>query len=183
LAASARNPTHESKIKRLANMRLEKTYLKPKLGTFVKYFTFFIVSFWALGTLINIIASTNPFELKLFGGWGSYLFSAVALSVGLTMGTRRFELVIADPNDLVKAKEWTLEFLTKNGLTVKHKNEVETTLESTKSYNRLFNSWFGTELISVKRTDNRVIVAGPFRLVDRLADSVDLKLRFGKSVD
>ncbi len=162
-------------------MILEKTYLRPRLGTYFKYLILLIVSFWLVGAIIYIFTSPHTLEPKLFGWWN--IMSSILVAIGLTIGTRRLQLVIADPNDLENVQEWTMEFLTKDGLTIKYKSVVETTLESNKSYYRLFSNWFGTELISVRRKDNTLIVTGPFRLVDRLSDSVDLKLRFGKSVD
>ena len=164
-------------------MKLEKTFLRPTLGTFLKYLVLLMVSFWAFGTVLYIFISPNPFDLRLPNWWTSFILLPVGVAIGLTFGTRRFQLVIADTKDLEKAKAWTLDFFSKNGLSVKKASQDQTTLESTKSYNRLFNSWFGTELISIRQTDNKVIVGGPFRLVDRLADSVDSKFRFGKSLD
>ena len=164
-------------------MKLEKTFLRPTLGTFLKYLVLLMVSFWAFGTVLYIFSSPNPFDLGLPNWWTNFVLLPVGVAIGLTFGTRRFQLVIADTKDLEKAKAWTLDFLSKNGLSVKKASQDQTTLESKKSYNRLFNSWFGTELISIRQTDNKVIVGGPFRLVDRLADSVDSKFRFGKSLD
>jgi hypothetical protein len=164
-------------------MILEKKFLRPKLGTFLKYLTLLIISFWTFATLLYIFTSPNPFDLKLPSWWTLFILLPIGVAIGLTFGTREFQLVITDTNDLEKAKEWTLEFLSKNRLSIKDKNQNETTLESTKSYNRLFNNWFGTELISVRQIDNKLIVGGPYRLVDRLADSVDSKLRFGKSLE
>jgi hypothetical protein len=142
-----------------------------------------MVSFWTFGTVFYIFSSPNPFDLGLPNWWTSFVLLPVGVAIGLTFGTRRFQLVIADTKDLEKAKAWTLDFLSKNGLSVKKASQDQTTLESKKNYNRLFNSWFGTELIFIRQTDNKVIVGGPFRLVDRLADSVDSKFRFGKSLD
>lgn len=164
-------------------MKLERTFLEPKLGTFIKHLILQIVFLWGLVTMIHIFTSPNPFDMKLPGWWTSMILLPIGVAIGLTFGTRKFQLVIADPIDLEKTKEWTLQFLSKNGLEIKEKGQNEMTLESNKSYNRLFNNWFGTELISVKQTDNKVIVGGPFRLIDRLADSVDSKLRFGKPLD
>ncbi|ELR73389.1 hypothetical protein C900_04241 [Fulvivirga imtechensis AK7] len=126
--------------------------------------------------MFYIFTSPNPFELKLYGWW----LLPVGVAIGLTFGTRKFQLVISDTNDQEKVKQWTLQFLSENGLNVKDSNENETTLESLKNYNRLFSNWFGTELISVRQTDAKIIIGGPFRLVDRLADSVDTKLRYEK---
>lgn len=157
--------------------------MKPKFGTFLKYLILQIVAFWVIGTLVYIFTSPDPIELKLYGWWTNFILLPVGVAIGLTFGTRKFQLVIADTNDLEKVREWTLEFLLKNGLSIKDKNQNVTTLESLKSYNRLFNNWFGTEVMSVWQKDNKVIVGGPFRLVDRLADSVDNKLRFGRNLD
>jgi hypothetical protein len=108
---------------------------------------------------------------------------ASGTSIGVTFGSRRFQLIIAETADIENAKDWVMEFLSKNGRKLKEKKDSETTFESTKGFHRIFNNWFGAELISVRRVDNKIIVGGPFRLVDRLEGSVDSKLRFGKSLD
>lgn len=115
-------------------------------------------------------------------GWTLLAF-AIANSIGVTIASRRFQLTIADTADLENAKNWPLEFLSKNGLKTKEEKENETILESAKKFHKLFYNWFGTEAISVKRSDNKVTVEGPFRLIDRLYSSVDSKLRFGKPVN
>ena len=141
-------------------MRLEKTFLRPRLGTFLKYLTLLMISFWAFGTVVSVFISPNPFDLRLSDWWTHSILLPVGVAIGLTFGTRKFQLTIADTKHLERAREWILDFLSKDGLTVKEKNHNETTLKSTKSYNRLFNNWFGTELISIKMTDKRVIVDG-----------------------
>jgi hypothetical protein len=161
-------------------MKIERTFLKPKLGTFFKHLTLQILLFWALGALIYIFTSPNPFELKLYSWWLNFILLPVGIAIGVTIGTRRFQLVITDTNDLEKTNEWSLEHLTKNGLIIKDENKGETTLKSNKVHNRLFNNWFGTELIYVNQINNKIIVSGPFRLIERLAYSVDSKLKFGE---
>jgi hypothetical protein len=164
-------------------MKLERTYLKPKFGTFLKYFTLLLISFWVFVTMIQIFTSSNPLDSKLPGWTISMILLPLSVSIGLTLGTRKFQLIITNPNDLNATKESILKFLLKNGLTIKEKSESEITLESNKFYNRIFNNWFQLETVLLKDLDNKVIVDGPFRLVDRLADAVDSKLRFGKSLD
>ena len=163
-------------------MKLETTYLKPSPFAFFGLLTLSIVTLFLLGAIIHNVMSANPWELKFFGGWTLLAF-AIANSIGVTIASRRFQLTITDTTDLENAKNWALEFLSKNGLKTKEEKENETILESAKSFYKLFYNWFGTEATSVKRSDNKVVVEGPFRLIDSLYSSVDSKLRFGKSVN
>ena len=158
-------------------MRIETTSLRPKLGTFIKYFVLTIISLFILRTAVNVIFSPDAFTLNPFGWLSSLIILAFGTSVGVTFGARRFQLIVAGNDDIKKINGWTLHFLSNRGLRIKDKNESETTFEPGYSYNRLLNSWFGTELVFVKQADNKLIIEGPFRLID----SVETKLKFEKS--
>lgn len=155
-------------------MKIESTYLRPTLTTFLGYFMLSITAFFALKTLIHIFTSANPFELKSYDWWPNAIFYSVTLSLGVTFGARRFQLLITDPTDMAKVNDITENYFIKNGTRLKQKKDNETIFESVKSFNRLFNNWFETELVSIYKTENQIKVVGPFRLVD----SLDSKLRF-----
>ena len=157
-------------------MKLETKFLKPNIGTFIKYLILAIIPFYSLGILIYIFTASDPFEVKMYSWWTSLILFPIGIAVGLAFGTRRFQLIIADAKDLGKAKNLTLDILSSKGLEIKSKNDFETILQSSKSYNQIFGNWFGTELISVKMQESRIIIDGPFRFIEK----VDVKLKFGK---
>lgn len=160
-------------------MKLETTFLKPTAGVFFGVLTLSIITFLSVGTIIHNLTSPIPLELKFFGGWRVALLYSIMNSIGLTLGARRFQLSIGDKDDLEKVKGWTLEFFSDNGVRIKEEKENETTLESVKRFSRLFNNWFGMELISVKRFDNKIAVTGHVRRIKGLRNSIQSKLRLG----
>ena len=131
---------------------------------------------FAIKTVMQIVIAPNTFELSSTTWWTSLTLLSLGTSIGVTFGARRFQLNIAETNDIVRTKDWTLEYLSKNGLRIKENKESVTTLESNKGFNRLFDNWFGTELVHVRQIADQIIIEGPFRHVDQ----VDSKLRFGK---
>ncbi len=131
---------------------------------------------FSIKTLMQIFIAPDTFKLISFGWWTSLILLSVGTSIGVTYGARRFQLKISDTNDIGKTKDWILENLLKNGLIIRENNDSGTTLESIKSFNRLFNNWFGTESVHIRHVENKIIVEGPFRHVDQ----IDSKLRFGK---
>ncbi len=155
------------------------TSLKPNFSTFLKHFLLTTTTVLVIGAVIQIFASMSSFEPNFYGWWMNLVFLATGVSVGVTFGARRSQLILTDTTDVKKVKAWTLKFFSENGLSVRENNDDGTTLESISKFNRLFNNWFGTELISVKQIDDGVIIEGPIRHVD----SVDLKLRFGKPLN
>ena len=158
-------------------MKIKMTSLRPNFSTFLKWLLLTITMLFMIGAVIQIFMSMNSFELNFYNWWMNLVFLALGVSVGVTFGARRSQLVLTNATDVKKIKGWTLEFFSENGLSVRENNDDGTTLESINKFNRLFNNWFETELISVKQIDNGVIIEGPIRHVD----SIDLKLRFSKS--
>lgn len=104
---------------------IREDLLRTKTGNIIKHLILQLIVFWALGTMLHIFTSPNPFDIKLPGWWTSMILLPIGVAIGLTFGTRKFQLVIADPNDLEKTKEWTLQFLSKNGLEIKEKGHNE----------------------------------------------------------
>lgn len=159
-------------------MKIEMTSLRPNIATFFKNFFLMIVTMFALKAAIQFFISPHTFGLNSLSWSPTLILMAVGTSAGVTLGARKFQLNIVNSDNLEKTKEWTIEYFIKNGLRVRENNNSGTTLESISSFNRLLNNWFGTELVSVKQTDNTLIIKGPFRHVD----SVDSKLRFGNAL-
>jgi hypothetical protein len=160
-------------------MKLKTAYLTPNLRTFSGFFTLSIVTLLTLKIIFHVFTTWKAVELNSFLWWFNLILFPLGISIGVTFGARRVQLIITDTADTEKLYDWTLEFLLKDGLRIKKKQDSEATLESNNNFNRIFNSWFGAEVTSVKRTDDRIIVEGPFRLVD----TVDSKLRYGKPLD
>lgn len=160
-------------------MKLESRNLKPDLRTFLGLFILSIVLTLVLRAILHLSTSWNAFEVNSSLWWFNLIIYPLGISIGVTLGARRIQLKIADADNIEKAKNWTLEYFSKNGLRIRENNSSGTTLESTNSFGRLFNNWFGTELVSVRHIDNEVIIEGPFRHVD----SIDSKLRFSKSLN
>ena len=160
-------------------MKVKMTSLKPNFSTFLKHFLLTTTTVLILGAVIQIFMSMNSFELNFYNWWMNLVFLTIGVSVGVTFGARRSQLILTDTVNVKKIKAWTLEFFSENGLSLRENNDDGTTLESVNKFNRLFNNWFGTELISVRQIDNGVIIEGPIRYID----SIDLKLRFGKPLN
>jgi len=157
-------------------MRLETTHLKPKLSTFLGLIGLFFIAHLLLRIILQVFTSWDAIQLNSLLWWFNFIFLTVGLSLGLTLGTRKFQLKITNMDDIERVKNWILEYFSNNGLRTKNNDKVETTLESINWFNRLFNNWFGTELVSVRQIENKIIVEGPTRHVD----SVNGELRFGK---
>lgn len=156
-------------------MKLETKYLKPRAGTFFGTLTLSIVFLFFLGIVIQILASNDPFDLKLYNWWLLMIFLALGNAIGVTFGARRLQLMVTVSDDLEKVKRQTLEFLSTNGLTIIKNKENDTTLKSVRGFHQLFNNWFGMELISVKQVDNKIVVQGPVRWIERLKSNINRK--------
>lgn len=157
-------------------MKLKTKFLKPSFRTFVKYLILGLIPFWSFGTLIYVFTAPDPFDVKMYSWWTNLILIPIGSAVGFTLGARRIQIIITDSSDLEKVKRWALDFLLRNRLMIKLENDIETILQSNKSYNQMFSNWFGSELISIKKSKNRIIICGPLRLID----SIDTELRFGK---
>ena len=158
-------------------MKLESGYLKPSLRTFIGLFVISIVLTLVLRAILDLSTSWNAFEMNSFFWWLNILIFPFGISLGVTFGARRHRLEITNPDAMENIKNRTLEYFLKNGLRIQVNSDNGTTLESTKSFNRLLDNWFGSELVSVRHIDNRLIIEGPIRHVD----SIDSKLRFSKT--
>ncbi|MGB3848727.1 MAG: hypothetical protein WA958_02070 [Tunicatimonas sp.] len=160
-------------------MKIKMTSLRPNFSTFLKHLLLTATAVFIVGAVIQIFMSMNSFEPNFHNWWLYLVFLAIGVSVGVTFGARRSQLILTDTIDVKKIKAWTLKFFSEHGLSSRENNDDGMTLESTNRFNRLFNNWFGTELISVKQVDNEVIIEGPIRHID----SIDLKLKFSKSLN
>uniref|UniRef100_UPI00404B29DB hypothetical protein n=1 Tax=Fulvivirga sp. TaxID=1931237 RepID=UPI00404B29DB len=160
-------------------MKLEKIPLRMNLGMFLKNFLTMLVALFVLKSIIHLVISlisVNPIEMNLFDWWFYIVLLSFLTSSGVTIGAKRFQLNIAETGDLGRAKEWVLDYFSKNGLRLRETNNGQTILESTNSFYRLFKSWFGMELVSIKRIEDKLVVEGPVRQVEL----IEYKLRFGK---
>lgn len=159
-------------------MKLEKTPLKLNLGIFLKNFLMMLVALFVLKSIIHLIISSissNQIDINFFDWWLYIVLLSLGTSFGATIGAKRYQLNIAETGDLERAKEWVLDYFSKNGLRLKETNNGQMTLESTNGFYRLFKSWFGMELVSIKQVEDRLIVEGPVRQVEL----IEYKLRFG----
>lgn len=159
-------------------MKIETTHLSAKPVTFLGLFLLGMVAFFSIGAIIENFASTSSFGFKFNSPW-KYVFFALANAIGLTLATRKLQLTISDTSNLENIKDRVFEFLLDNGVKAKETTESKMTLEPVNKFNRMLNNWFGTEVISVSRISDKLIVEGPFRHIDRLKGYVDSKLRFG----
>jgi len=160
-------------------MKLESGYLKPSLRTFLGLFILSIILTLTLRAILHLSTSWNAFDINSSLWWFNLIIYPLGVSLGVTFGARRLRLEITDTVDLEKAKNRTLEYFSNNGLRILENTSNGTTLESTNSFSRLLDNWFGTELVSVRHNDNKLIVEGPFRHVD----SIDSKLRFSQTLN
>jgi hypothetical protein len=160
-------------------MKLESGYLKPSLRTFLGLFILSIILTLTLRAILHLSTYWNAFDINSSLWWFNLIIYPLGVSLGVTFGARRLRLEITDTDDIEKAKNRTLEYFSNNGFRILENTSNGTTLESTNSFNRLLDNWFGTELVSVRQKDNKIIVEGPFRHVD----SIDSKLRFSKTVN
>ncbi|MEO0133039.1 MAG: hypothetical protein ABIK73_08945 [candidate division WOR-3 bacterium] len=157
-------------------MKLSKTALKPNFRTFLGLFILSMISLLIVRTIFYLTTNHNSFDLSTAEGWLNVVGYPLFISLGVTFGTRRLQLVIYDTVDLESIKSSTVEYFKNNGLKIKKEKKDELEFESNNQFNRLFNNWFGTELTTVRQTDNKIIIEGPFRHVD----SIDSKLRSSK---
>ena len=156
-------------------MKIQTRILKPTARAFFGTLTLSIITMYSFRAIIDLVTSPNSFELT----WIPMALLAIGPAAGATLGARKHQLSIGDTDDLEKFKGWTLEFLSDNGLRITEEKENETTLQSVKRFNQLFNNWFGMELVSVKRVDNKIVVEGPVRRIEGVKNSIQSKLRLG----
>lgn len=157
-------------------MKLSKISLRPNFRTFLGLFILFMISLLIVRTIFYLATNYNSFDLSTPEGWLSVVGFPLFLSLGVTFGTRRFQLVIYDAAETENIRFSIVEHFKSNGLNIKKKKGDVLEFESNNFFNRLFNNWFGTELTTLKQTDNKIIIEGPFRHVD----SIDSILRFSK---
>lgn len=157
-------------------MKLSKTSLKPNFRAFLGLFILSMVSLLIVRTILYLTTNFSSFDLSTAEGWLNVVGYPLFISLGVTFGARRLHLVIYDTVNIENIKVSTVEYFKNNGLTIKREKEDELEFESNNKFNRLFNNWFGAELTTVRQTDNKIIIVGPFRHVD----SIDSKLRFSK---
>lgn len=157
-------------------MKLKTTTLKPKFSAFVGLFILALTIMFLVRVVFHFTTSIGLFDFSTTLDWFNFFFYPLFISLSLTYGVRRIQLVIEDPADLDRVREWILSSLRSNGLRVKYKIRYDLDFESTHRFSRIFNNWFGMEITTVKKLDRCIIVEGPFRHVD----FVDSKLRFGK---
>ena len=158
-------------------MKHELRNLKPKPRAFFGFFILSIALIFMLGTILHLSTSWNAFETNSILLWSNLPIFSLVFSTGATVGTRRLQLQITDAEEIEKVKNMSLEFLLNSKLRIQENTSNGTTLESTTRFYRLMYNWFGTELVSLRHIDNRLIIEGPFRHVD----SINLKLRFSKT--
>lgn len=159
-------------------MKIQTRVLKPRARTFFGILTLSIITLFSYRVIVDLFTSPNSFNP--FYDWWFMALLAIGSAAGLTLGARNHQLSIGDMDDLEKVNGWTLEFLLDNGCRITEENKNETTLKSVKRFYQLFNNWFGMELISVKRVDNKIVVEGHVRRVEGVRNSIQSKLRLGE---
>lgn len=159
-------------------MKIETTSIKPTFGVFLRYLLITFTILFSTRTLIHIFFSPTPFERQSYDWLSSVIILALGTSLGVVFGGTRMRVVITG-GDLLKVRNWTLGFLSRNGLRIKEQDEGKVVFQSSSGYYRMFDHWFKTELVSVKMENDKLTVEGPFRKVD----SIDSKLRFGIKLD
>lgn len=100
-------------------MKIESTYLSPKLKTFLGYLMLSCISFFALKTLIHIFTSANLLELKSYDLWSNIFLYSVTLSFGVTFGARRVQLIITNATDMERVNDVAENFFINSGTRVK----------------------------------------------------------------
>jgi hypothetical protein len=127
--------------------------------------------------IFHLTTMMNAFDLSTATGWLNIFVYPLFISLGVTFGARRVQLVVSDTVDMNDIKERIFRHLNNNGLKIKTGDEYQKEFESTNSFNRLFSNWFGTEIISISESGTEIIIEGPLRHINTL----DSKLRFDKN--
>ena len=154
-------------------MRINKTSIRPGLGTILKFFLLMIIALFVIKTMMHIFFSANPFEPQSYRLWTSILLLAVGTSIGVSFGGRKHRLQISETLDSEKLLTAIVQHLQRNGLKEKNRMSDKLVLEDVVSFNRVLNNWFGTELVTVHHQGAQITIEGPVRFID----SVDSTIR------
>lgn len=114
-------------------MKIESTYLSPKLKTFLGYLMLSSISFFSLKTLIHIFTAANLYELKFHEEWPNVLLYSVTLSFGVTFGARRVQLIITNATDMERVNDMAENFFINSGTRVKKRVKARRFLSLSKA--------------------------------------------------
>ncbi|WP_424580652.1 hypothetical protein [Tunicatimonas sp.] len=149
-------------------MKMKTHILKPTLRAFFGTFILALITFFTFRVIIATVNSPNAIELKIFDWWLWTTLLAVGLALGTTFGVRKHQLSIANTKDSNKLYNWIVQYMSINGSQIEIRKECETNLRSVNRFNQLFDNWFETESISVKLGDDKIVIKGPNRKIDKL---------------
>lgn len=156
-------------------MVIKTRFLKPHLGTFLKFLTFGLFPFWSFGTLLYMFTGPDPFHLTMYSWWPTLMLIPVGSAIGYTLGARNTQITVTDTDDTYGVKQWVKDQFLPRIYKIRSENAMETILQSKKSYNQWFGNWFGSELISIRDEGDKIIIQGPLRRID----AIDTEMRFG----
>lgn len=155
-------------------MFIEARYLKPHLGTFIKYLIFGVILSTIFGLLAYLYTTANPLSFTVPRWWPALLLIPVIIAILLTARAKQALLMITDAEDLDTINLWVQEYFILKKHMINSMGIRETMLRSKNPYNRWFGDWFGSELITMQQEDTRIIIRGPYRMVN----IIDEELRF-----
>lgn len=159
-------------------MLLEKSIVKTNYSSLFKKFAVVLVGYFILELAAKAAIPPNVIPLDSFGWWLSKAIVAVGIFTFLTIQAKRERLTISETVDNNQPEDFVSDYLVRNGQQISSTTNGTIILESNNSFNRLFNNWFGSELVFIQKKDDTITVEGPHRQIDL----IDYKLRFGKDL-
>jgi hypothetical protein len=148
-------------------MKVKAKYLKPSIGTFFSFLFLCIFLYGVTEALIYDFAELNPAEL-IQGRWlFNYILPSLLLSAAVSYSSRKYELHISE-TDLDLAKRKVGEIMDDHGWKEKKAENSSTIFETTDIFNRLFVSWFGTQIVSSYHNKDEIKINGPHGIISNL---------------
>lgn len=159
-------------------MKTETIAYKPDFKSFLAYFAVMFGLFTVMAVTIYFIFSYGEPLLEFFNSlFFIYLALPIVNAISFGYGARKHQFIISEVDDPAHVADWAVALLKEKGMRVKSSGENKpTVLESSNKYFRLFNNWFGTELLEVSTSEYEFTATGHFRYIDIL----DSRIKFGK---
>ncbi|AKD03788.1 hypothetical protein POKO110462_03830 [Pontibacter korlensis] len=158
-------------------MKTASLSYKPQLKNFLAYFALMLSLFTVMVAGFYLIVNKGESLPEYFSSVAVlYILLPLFNAAAFAYSSRKHELIISEVNDPAYVAKWAVELLQLNGMRIKSTEDNMTVLESGKKYTRMLNNWFGTELLTLRTSENEVRAIGNFRCIDIL----DTKIKFGQ---
>jgi hypothetical protein len=155
-----------------------QTYIhKPEFKVFFKFWLSISLLMLLLVTIFYLIVNDGePFKSHLNSQWPILFVLPLLNAIIHAYGARKHTFTLSDVDGSAHVTLWAIELLQKNGMKVKSEHQNQTILEPAKGLAKWFGNKFGTELVTIEPTTNKIAITGKYKYID----IIDTKLKFGQ---